>query len=336
MYGDRCKLPRVFWQALEQLGLQPSHVLRQANLPATLNLDDAAFITTPKLFAVWYAIEFLSRDPAFGIKMVRETRTAKHKLAFIAASYSADFREGIARIARFKRLCSPDLLNLTESGGKLYLTNHWPFGTEPEPPLSVDANFALVLELGRRGTGKHIVPLALTLRRRDPGGGEHSAYFACPIHFGASCDQMVLSAQDLDLSFIGHNPELLQMFVPALADAKREMEGQARVSDQVKLNIKRALASGNPDVARVAQEIGLSVRTLQRRIMEEGKTFRTLLNESKLELASQFLSDPSIDIKEVAYLLGYDDTNSFHRAFREWEGVTPTQWRQANRQSSSR
>lgn len=262
-------ITKVFWQALEQLGLQPSDVLRQANLPVSLNFDDSAFITTQKLFAVWYAIEFLSGDPAFGIKMVRDTPTAKHKLAFIAASYSADFREGIARIARFKRLCSPDFLNLTESDGKLYLTNHWPLGTEPEPPLSVDANFALVLELGRRGTGKHIAPLAVTLRRLDPGDGEHSAYFSCPVHFGASCDQMVLNSQDLDLSFIGYNPELLQMFVPALTDVKREIEGQATVSDQAKVNIKKALANGNPNVAFLAQKIGLSERTLQRRIRKE-------------------------------------------------------------------
>ena len=87
------------------------------------------------------------------------------------------------------------------------------------------------------------------------------------------------------------------------------------------------MASGRPDVGAVAHELGLSERTLQRRITAEGTTFRALLTEARQELGSQLLSDPSIDIEEVAFLLGYQDTNSFYRAFREWENMTPGQWR---------
>jgi AraC-like DNA-binding protein len=72
-------------------------------------------------------------------------------------------------------------------------------------------------------------------------------------------------------------------------------------------------------------------RTLQRRITDEGATFRQLLLEARKELAHQYLAQPSIEINEAAFLLGYDDPNSFYRAFKIWEGTTPAQWRSVRR-----
>ena len=71
----------------------------------------------------------------------------------------------------------------------------------------------------------------------------------------------------------------------------------------------------------------MSERTLQRRIEEEGTTFRRLLTEARQELGRQLMSDPSVEIDKVAFLLGFQDSSSFYRAFREWEGMTPSEWR---------
>jgi AraC-like DNA-binding protein len=85
----------------------------------------------------------------------------------------------------------------------------------------------------------------------------------------------------------------------------------------------------------VARELGLSDRTLQRRIVEDGTTFRQLLLESRQELAREYLNRPEIDVAEVAYLPGYEDSNSFYRAFRTWEGTTPAQLRSALKRSDN-
>jgi AraC-like DNA-binding protein len=84
----------------------------------------------------------------------------------------------------------------------------------------------------------------------------------------------------------------------------------------------------------VAKELGMSARTLQRRITEEKVTFRQLLNETRRELVRQYLADASNEIPEVAFLVGYDSVNSFYRAFRAWEGRTPAEWRDASRPSA--
>lgn len=325
--GERCKLPRAFWRSLEMLGLRPAEVLRYANLPVTLDRNESALISTSQFFAVWHAIEAVSGDPAFSIRMVSETSTARHKIAFLAASYANNFRDGLARVARFKRLCSPDRIRLEEREGNVAVTIEWPIGTEPEPPLSVDANFALLIELGRRGTGRRISPVTLDLRRPAPPSDPHHEYFGCPIRYGAKHDKMVLSTAHLDLPFNSSNAEMLALVTPALALAMQQIEWQASLADQVKSSLKRAMSMGAPDIAFVARELGLSQRTLQRRITADGQTFRGLLTAARHEMSLRFLADAAIDIKEIAYLLGYDDSKSFHRAFRQWEDVTPSQWR---------
>ena len=75
----------------------------------------------------------------------------------------------------------------------------------------------------------------------------------------------------------------------------------------------------------VAKELGMSDRTLQCRISDEGSPFRQLLNETRHELVRQYLVDPSVEITEAAFLGGYEDPNSFYRAFRSWEGTTPAE-----------
>ena len=80
----------------------------------------------------------------------------------------------------------------------------------------------------------------------------------------------------------------------------------------------------------VAKELGMGERTLQRRITDEGTTFRQLLSETRHELVRQYHGDPAVEITEAAFLVGYEDPNSFYRAFRSWEGTTPAEWRAAN------
>ena len=324
---DRCKLPRPFWNAVERQGLRPSAVLRHASLPATLHLDQTAVITTAQLLAVWRSIEALSGDPGFSLKMVRDTSTATHKLAFLSASYAQDYRDGLERIARFKRMCSPDKMRFEEDGQTVSITTDWPPGTAAEPALSVDASFAMMVELGRRGTGRHLTPVAVEYARTGSSTADHDAFFGCHISFAADRDRLILKAADLDLRFIGHNAEMLAALTPAMVADLADLEAQSSVPDQIKLVLKRRMASGRPDVAGVAREIGLSERTLQRRIADCGSSFRALLDSARQELAKSLLLDASVDLEEVAFLLGFEDPNSFYRAFKGWEQMTPGRWR---------
>lgn len=184
--------------------------------------------------------------------------------------------------------------------------------------------------MGRRGTGLHLTPLQVALTCPPPGSDAHRAYFGCPIRFGAPHNALILNAEDLDKPFPGHNPELLEILTPALSAAMGELQAHRSTSEQVKTVLKRSLASGRPELSDVARELGMSERTLPQCITNESATFRELMVAVRQELGRQMLADPTTAIDEVAYLLGYQDTSSCYRAFREWEGVTPSRWRKLN------
>ncbi|OPA91738.1 AraC family transcriptional regulator [Pseudomonas fluorescens] len=327
---SRFNIPDVFWQALKNIGLEPSAVLRQARLPVTLNLHerrDRRQVSTQEFFRLWEAVSVLNTDPAAGILLVTRLDSTTLPPSSFAAFIARDFRDGLQRLARFKQLCTPERVRLTEEGNTCTVTIDWLRTQEHSPTLLIDAAFATFVELGRRGSGVRIIPRSVELARPHNSSHALADFFGCPVRFGAQRNALVFDTADLSRPFPGHNPELLEMLNPSLVAALAEANAPTTISQQVKNALKRILASGRPEMLEVAREMGMSERTLQRRITEEGTRFRQLMLETRQEVVRHLLSEPSIEIDEIACLLGYEDTNSFYRAFRTWEGTTPARWR---------
>lgn len=325
--SDRCRLPQAFWRTAERMGMPAPALLRQARLPAALHVTADAWLTTAQYFALWQAVETLSQDPAIGLRMTAENETSVYPPATMSAFFARDYRDGLHRLARFKRLCTPEELIVTHGAGESRIAARWLFAEGPEPDAAADVTFAAILELGRRGTGKHITPIRVEMARSGAAPDAHRRYFDAPVRSDCPQNALVLRTADLDLPFAGHNPELLAMLDPSLTDALCEIEAQSSLSEQVKILIKRRIASGKPGIGDVARELGMSERTLQRRITEQGASFRGLVDDARQELGRHMLSEEQNSIDEIAFLLGFQDTSSFYRAFRAREGVTPAQWR---------
>jgi AraC-like DNA-binding protein len=328
---DRIKLPGVFWAGLKSIGLTPAAVLRHSNLPPTVYSGES-LVTTAQNFAIWRAIRELAGDPTMGWKFMSQVRTDQYHPTLLAALHARNYRESIERLARYKRLCSAEEFLITTKPDEVVIELSWPFaGEEPAPALLLDAVFALVIELGRRGTKTKLQPKRIELTRPAERADGLEQYFGCPVKYRASRNALVLRATDVQLPFVTHNEELLQMLAPQFETQLKATRPQQNILEQVKWVLKRLLSGRRPDLPMVARELGMSDRTLQRRITGEGTTFRQLLNETRHELVRQYLGDPLVEITEAAFLVGFEDPNSFYRAFRSWEGRTPAEWRAAHR-----
>lgn len=327
---DRMKLPGVFWAGLKSIGLTPGAILRHCHLPPTV-YNGESLVTTAQNFAIWRAIRELSNDPTLGWKFMSLVETDQYHPTLLAALHARNYRESIERLARYKKLCSAEEFRITPEGDEVLIEVFWPFaGGEPTPALLIDAVFALVTELGRRGTKSKLNPKRIELMRPAEPENRFEEYFGCPVKFRARRDALVLRAADFELPFLTHNEELLQMLAPQFEHALENGRTKQSILDQVKWVLKRLLSGSRPDLVMVARELGMGERTLQRRITDEGSTFRQLLSETRHELVRQYLGDPAVEITEAAFLVGYEDPNSFYRAFRSWEGTTPAEWRAAH------
>ena len=131
----------------------------------------------------------------------------------------------------------------------------------------------------------------------------------------------------MELPVVTHNADLLATVAPQLEAELAQQLTQKTFSEQAKGILKQLLAGQRPGIQDLARELHVSTRTLQRRLLQQGISFQRLLEEARRELAHHYLLHSSRELNETAYLLGYEDANSFFRAFHQWEGTSPGQWR---------
>ncbi|MBY0367031.1 MAG: AraC family transcriptional regulator [Proteobacteria bacterium] len=157
-------------------------------------------------------------------------------------------------------------------------------------------------------------------------------FFGGSVRFGRPSTRIVLSARDLALPLRGADAALL-----ALLDAQAEalLQQGAAVGEPVAVwrqALVGLIRSGRTQLADLAQSLQISPRSLQRRLAEQGHSFQPLLSETRHQLAEAYLRDPQLDLAEVALLLGYSEQSAFTRAFRQWTGLAPSQWRRTHKQ----
>ncbi|MEK4466304.1 AraC family transcriptional regulator [Paenibacillus odorifer] len=324
--SDQIKIPPGFWAGLSQLGITAQDVASKANLP--LSQITESEVTTAQYFAVWQAYSDLIGDTAEGIiKLATVFETTQYPPTVLATYHAKDYRDALKRMVRYKQMCPPESLRFTEEGELCTIELEWQHPGHFGPPLLLGLTLAFLLELGRRGTG---LPLTAQLVEfSQPIGNVKilEAYFGCRIQIGAQYNRLTLRRNDLDRPFISYNEELLEILTPFLDRTLAEQKGTRSITERVKWIMKHSFSGGRPDIHAVAKALSMSDRTLQRRLTEENTSFKQLLTQARHEQAREYLADPSLDIKEVAFLIGYEDQNSFYRAFRLWEGDTPSNWR---------
>ena len=312
---------------LQELGLSPEAVLRQAGLPMGLFNQEKILVSTEEFFALHQGIADASSDPEFGLKLGTLERVEHYDPTKIIALSARSFRDAVERLSRYKQLTCPEEIRLVERGNECAVQFVWLLAHEKEPPLLVDVCFAWIVSIGRRGTRRPVNPKRVELQRASGHRDIYEAHFRCPVKFKANQNGLVFSKADMELPFVTHNADLLAIVAPQLEAELTQQLAQKTFSEQAKGILKQLLAGQRPGIQDLARELHLSTRTLQRRLTEQGITFQRLLEEARRELARHYLLHSSRELNETAYLLGYEDANSFFRAFHHWEGTSPAQWR---------
>jgi AraC-like DNA-binding protein len=325
--SKRFRVSSTLVQQIEELGLSLASVLRHAELPPGCFAEERILLSTAELFALHRALAELSGDPAIGLKLGTVDRVERYDPIAIAALYARTFRDALERMARYKQLTCPEAIRVSERGGEVRVQFDWLLAEEPEPPLLVDVCFAWVTAIARRGSANAIAPKCIELARPTAQRAVLERHFRCPITFDAKRNALVFDRADLDRPFVTHNADVLAIVAPRLDAELAEQRSEHSFREQVKATLKRALAGQRPELRNVARELGLSTRTLQRRLGAEEVTFQQLVAEARHELARHYLRHSTLELIETAYLLGYEDANSFFRAFQQWEGTSPGAWR---------
>jgi len=319
---------------LEEHGVSASVVLRRAGLPQEYAKQPLVLLKTDELFALWRAIGEVSTNPAIGLLLGTETRTERFHPIGLAALSSENFGAAMNQMARYKKLTCPEEIIQKKDNKEWSIQFRWLLADEPEPQVMIECAFAWVLSIARHGTGTRLSPLRVEFVEARSNVKAMERHFGCPIRCGCSRNAIVFRAVDAERKFVTRNAELLGLLAPQFEKELEQENAAENFIERVRLAIEQKLTGRRPTIEDIADALHISSRTLQRKLQEEGTSFQHVLEEARHQLARRFLNNSVLELNEAAYLLGYEDGNSFVRAFRTWEGVPPARWREMQRSSA--
>jgi AraC-like DNA-binding protein len=318
-------------QRLEELGVRAPAVLRRAGLPQAFIHQARALLNTEELFALWRAVGEVSTDPSIGLLLGTETKTERFHPIGLAALSSENFGSAIDQMARYKQLTCPEEILQEKNDEEWSIQFRWLLADEVEPPVLIECCFAWVLSTARVGTGTRISPVRVEFVQPRAHVKTIERHFGCPVVCGTPRNAIIFRATDANRPFVTRNAELLGILAPQFDEELREENGDENFIERVRIAIQQRLTGRRPTIEDIADALHISSRTLQRRLQDDGSSFQRVLEEARHQLARHYLNNSVLELNEAAYLLGYEDGNSFVRAFRTWEGVPPARWREQQR-----
>lgn len=324
MTPDSIKIPNAFWLAVDRLNISRSALIKQAELTLAIAREEAR-MKTVDLFKLWRALEQLG-GPDVGFRLVAAIDSSNMPPSSLVAYYAKNLRDAIYRVVRYKSLCTPEELKIIETDEYLSINIAWPLDDAIAPNALIDVTISVLIGLAQEGTATDLQPAKIVLAR--PKSSVIHSFCHCPIQWNAETNEIFFYQKDLDLPFQRYNQELLKILDQALQSELQDLTSKATFSDQVKWLLRKSLTAGRPELRSVAKELAISERSLQRHLKSEGASFQSLLSKTRHELACEYLKDNRLDLAEIAYMLGYEEQASFFRSFQEWEGTTPTKWRE--------
>jgi AraC-like DNA-binding protein len=273
----------------------------------------------------------VSTDPSIGLLLGTETKTERFHPIGLAALSSENFGSAIDQMARYKQLTCPEEILQEKNDEEWSIQFRWLLADEVEPPVLIECCFAWVLSTARVGTGTRISPVRAEFVQPRAHVKTIERHFGCPVVCGTPRNAIIFRATDANRPFVTRNAELLGILAPQFDEELREENGDENFIERVRIAIQQRLTGRRPTIEDIADALHISSRTLQRRLQDDGSSFQRVLEEARHQLARHYLNNSVLELNEAAYLLGYEDGNSFVRAFRTWEGVPPARWREQQR-----
>jgi AraC-like DNA-binding protein len=203
----------------------------------------------------------------------------------------------------------------------------------PEHPVTqhrVVAMLAANVSFGRWLIGEAFGPEKVEFTHAAPGNaGEYEEFFGCAVVFGASCNCLHYSADVMALAVPNASEDLLQLLGDRADRQLGNLSQSSPIAARIATLIATQLDNTVPDRSLIAAQLGMSQRTLQRRLRDEGTSYQAVLDNTRHYMAVELLRNTQIPLSRVAGQLGFAEPSAFYRAFKKWEGVTPGQYRES-------
>jgi AraC-like DNA-binding protein len=319
----------AFWvrgvaDTLSAAGLEAVALLGEAGIDATALSDPDSRFPTERVSLLWQLAVARSGDPAIGLANWAAVKPGSFDTIAYTMMSSANLRDMLERLVRYVGVVSDAAsVAVTEDPEGCRMTLELFGGSEPVPRQRFEFDLMTLLTFFRWVTNRDLRPMALELRYPPPADPRpYQDAFKCSLRFNATTNALLFANADLILPLPTAHP-LLAGVHDRFAREHLQRLDLAHTSGRVRTAIARSLPDGEPRRKQIAKALEISERTLQRRLEAEATSFQRLLNDTRRELAQQYLGQRDLSLADVAYLLGFGDQSSFFRASKRWFGTSP-------------
>ena len=321
--------------ALRKRGIAADPILHRAGLskPALagdFGADPISALAQAKVLD--FAAEAME-DSAFGLHLALQTDPRDAGIFFYVASGAINLGEALSLFARYFRIVNEAVrLQLTRAPAGISVEAEFVGLPRHEVRQNAEFGVAMILKALREVAGRNVRPDRVAFAHpRNSDLREFERFYGCSVEFGraanegVSSDLLKFSDDTLAIPLITADAKLLEALQPFCDMAAKERSTSAgTLRAAVENEVEKLLPHGKANVRAVAKALALSVRSLSRRLADEGTTYGEVADQLRQSLAFQYLKEPGMSLSQIAWLLGYEGATSFNHAFKRWTGLSPS------------
>lgn len=316
-------MPKQFQDFLRSIGLSIENILEQAGIPNILWKEEIQ-LSTEEYYLFLKKIDKVITDEQ--ISAISNIDNLNMFIpSFFAALSSKNGLEGIKRLAKYKKLIGPVFLEIKEFEEIVQVQYFFEQREKELPRFAVLNEQLMLINLLNKGIGKRIFPVSVTSPFKY---GELLTKEINAMINKAKQNEVIFSMKDLKKPFLTANNIMVEYLEPQLKQKLAEMESETfeTFASRVQKKLFQLIPSGQFGLENVAEEFGISGRTLQRNLSAENTSFNQMVKDIQKIMTFNYLEAKELSIDEIDYLVGYTETSSFYRAFKKWTGKTVSQY----------
>lgn len=314
---------------VEGRGIDPRGLLTPLGLDLDALADVDGRVTQTVYNRLFEAAAQRSGDVDFGLHFAEAASPEAFHVVGELAVRAPTLGDAFERIARYSRIVHDAGRVEVEPSADAWTLHPGCRGLPHDVPRAIaEYSAASVVVLSRAMTRTAIVPRRVAFRHAEPASTvEHRRILGVEPSFGAPETTLVFATADVRRPVVAANASLSTLLEHLARGLLERLSDDGDLPARVSAEIAKRLEHGSPELADVARALGTSARTLQRRLEADETSFQALVDSVRRRCAERYVRDARLSAQEIAFLLGFSDPSNFHRAFRRWFGVSPTELR---------
>ena len=323
-------LSRLAIARLKSAGVPVVPLLRRVGLTPEVIADPEERLIVRSQITLLDEAAIALQDDCLGFTLARDFDPREIGLLYYVMASSQTLGDALKRVARYSQITNEALVVRYREGNRLIISLSYSGVPRHSDRHQIEFCMFAVLRICRVLTGQNLVPQHFWISHHRSGttNSEMARFVGTAVEFGATTDEFALNANARELPLIHADPYLNNLLLKYCEAALTDRRGNvSQLRTRVENAISSLLPHGRVVVDDVARSLGMSKRTLARKLSDEGLNFTEVLQQLRRDLAVRYLDDPKLHISKIAWLLGFNEVSAFTHAFKRWTGKTPSQMR---------